>query len=41
MIDYLKNRANELELLRTVPADLVPYYRDRVNEYFNTLDDKQ
>ena len=41
MIDYLRNRANELELLRTVPADLVPYYRDRVNEYFNTLDDKQ
>ena len=41
MIDYLRNKANELELLRTVPADLVPYYRDRVNEYFNTLDDKQ
>ena len=41
MIDYLKNKANELELLRTVPADLVPYYRDRVNEYFNTLDDEQ
>ena len=41
VIDYLRNRANELELLRTVPADLVPYYRDRVNEYFNTLDDKQ
>ena len=41
MIDYLRNKANELELLRTVPADLVPYYRDRVNEYFNTLDDEQ
>jgi hypothetical protein len=41
MIDYMKNKANELELLRTVPADLVPYYRDRVNDYFNTLDDEQ
>ena len=29
---------NELELLRTVPAELLPYYRDRVNDYFNTLD---
>ena len=38
MIDYLRNKANELELLRTVPADLVPYYRDKVNDYFNTLD---
>ncbi len=40
MIDYLRNKANELELLRTVPADLVPYYRDKVNDYFNTLGDK-
>ncbi|MGY8916687.1 MAG: hypothetical protein ACKVJ6_00315 [Flavobacteriales bacterium] len=38
MIDYLRNKANELELLRTVPADLVPYYKDKVNDYFNTLD---
>ena len=38
VIDYLRNKANELELLRTVPADLVPYYRDKVNDYFNTLD---
>ncbi|PCJ81913.1 MAG: hypothetical protein COA49_02820 [Bacteroidetes bacterium] len=40
MIDYLKNKANEIELLRTVPADLVPYYRDKVNDYFNILGDK-
>jgi hypothetical protein len=36
-IDYLKDRANELELLKTVPADLSPFYRDRVDEYFNTI----
>ena len=29
---------NELELLRTVPAELLPYYRERVIEYFNTLE---
>ena len=29
---------NELELMRTVPAELLPYYRERVNDYFNTLD---
>ena len=36
--EYLKQKMNELELLRTIPAELLPYYRDRVNEYFNTLD---
>ena len=36
--EYLKQKMNELELLRTVPAELLPYYRDRVNDYFNTLD---
>lgn len=36
-IDYLKDRANELDLLKTVPADLSPYYKDRVNDYFNTV----
>jgi hypothetical protein len=36
--EYLKRKMNELELLRTIPAELLPYYRERVNEYFNTLD---
>ena len=36
--EYLRKKMNELELMRTVPAELLPYYRDRVNEYFNTLD---
>ena len=35
--EYLRQKMNELELLRTVPAELLPYYRDRVNDYFNTL----
>ena len=36
-IDYLKDRANELDMLKTIPADLAPYYKDRVNDYFNTV----
>ncbi len=36
--EYLRQKMNELELLRTVPAELLPYYRDCVNDYFNTLD---
>ena len=34
-IDYLRVRSNELELLKTVPIDLSPFYKDRVDEYFN------
>ena len=36
--EYLRQKMNELELLKTVPAELLPYYRERVNDYFNTLD---
>ena len=36
-VDYLKNKANELDMLKTIPADLSPYYKDRVNDYFNTV----
>ena len=36
-IDYLKDKGNEIELLKTVPADLSPFYREKVNEYFNNV----
>ena len=36
--DYERKKAQEIELLRTVPADLTPYYKLRVNDYFNTLE---
>jgi len=36
--EYERRKAQEIELLRTVPADLTPYYKDKVNDYFNTLD---
>ena len=38
ILDYLQIKDNEVELLRTVPVELDPYYRERVNEYFNNLD---
>lgn len=38
IIDYLKFKEKETELLQTIPPELVPYYRERVNEYFNNLD---
>lgn len=33
-LEYKKRKAREVELLRTVPPDLKPYYKDRVNDYF-------
>ena len=36
--DYQRRKAREAELLRTVPPGLKPYYRDRVNTYFDTFD---
>ena len=36
--EYERRKAQEIELLRTVPADLTPYYKVRVNDYFNTLE---
>lgn len=36
--EYLRQRERETEMLRTVPPSLKPYYRDKVNDYFNNLD---
>jgi hypothetical protein len=36
--EYLKQKSQEVEWLRTIPLELDPYYRDRVNDYFNNLD---
>jgi hypothetical protein len=37
MQEYLQKKESETEWLRTIPPELEPYYRERVNEYFNTL----
>ncbi len=40
--EYLRLRKKEIELLRSVPVDLQPFYRNEVNEYFERLSpDKQ
>ena len=33
--EYIRQKNNETELLRTVPPNLNPFYRDKVDEYFN------
>lgn len=37
LFEHQRAKAREAELLRTVPAGLKPYYRDRVNAYFGTF----
>lgn len=36
--EYLKAKEKEIELLRTVPPKLNPYYKHEVNDYFKRLD---
>lgn len=35
--EYFKNKNKEIELLKTVPAHLHPYYKNKVSHYFNQL----
>jgi len=35
---YLEERAREVEMLKTTPPSLKPYYKEKVNEYFNNLE---
>jgi uncharacterized phage infection (PIP) family protein YhgE len=35
--DYLKIKEKQIELLKTIPASLQPYYKREVNEYFKKL----
>jgi len=36
--EYQKQKEREVELLRTIPPSLKPYYKKRVNEYFLNFD---
>jgi len=36
-LEYKRLKEKEMELLNTVPPSLTPYYRERVNNYFNSL----
>jgi hypothetical protein len=37
-LEYQKQQQKEVELLKTMPPSLKPYYKERVNEYFNKLE---
>ena len=39
--EYLKQREKEIELLKTVPIKLLPYYKNEVNLYFERLKQNQ
>lgn len=39
--EYLKNKEREIELLKTVPAKLNPYYKKEVNEYFERIKENE
>ncbi|MBA3664943.1 MAG: DUF4175 domain-containing protein [Bacteroidetes bacterium] len=36
-LEYKRLREKELELLNTVPPSLTPYYKEKVNNYFNSV----
>lgn len=38
--DYIRRKQQETELLKTVPPTLKPYYKEKVNSYFNKLGTK-
>lgn len=35
---YKKKKEKEIELLKTIPPSLKPYYKNKVNEYFNRIE---
>ena len=36
-LEYIKQKKAQEELLKTTPVQLKPYYKKKVNSYFNTL----
>jgi hypothetical protein len=38
--EYNRLKAREIELLKTVPPSLNPYYKSKVSEYFNSFENK-
>lgn len=37
-LEYKRKKEKEVELLKTLPPALTPYYKKKVNEYFNTVE---
>ena len=39
--EYLKLKEKEVELLKTVPPKLFPYYKKEVNDYFKRIGNQE
>ena len=37
--EYKDEKEKEIEMLKTIPPSLKPYYKNKVNEYFNQIDE--
>lgn len=37
LLEYKRKKEKEVELLRTIPPALQPYYKNKVNDYFNLI----
>ena len=37
--EYKEKKEKEIEMLKTIPPSLKPYYKNKVNEYFNQIDE--
>ncbi len=40
LFEYKQSQSNEMELLRTVPPGLKPFYKNKVNEYFFNFEER-
>ncbi|MFA0961812.1 DUF4175 family protein [Roseivirga sp. BDSF3-8] len=38
--EYIRNKEKEIELLKTIPPRLNPYYKEEVNKYFERINNK-
>ena len=36
--EYQRIKQKEIDLLKTIPPNLKPYYKNKVNEYFNSIE---
>ena len=39
-LEYKRLKEKELELINTVPPSLTPFYKEKVNNYFNSVNKK-
>jgi septal ring factor EnvC (AmiA/AmiB activator) len=35
--NYLKDKQNQIELIKTIPPNFTPYYKEEINRYYNRI----